>query len=364
MSTDEHDNSNDESGEEIASARGEFLVYRTEDGQTRVECRFEDDTIWLSQGFLAELYQTSKQNISLHLRNLFKEGELRPEAVIKEYLTTAPDGKSYRVKHYSLEAILAVGYRVRSNRGTEFRRWATGRLREYLTKGFVMDDERLKHPPVPGSGVPDYFDELLERIRDIRASERRMYLRVREIFSLAADYEPSAEETTRFFQHMQNKLHYAATGHTAAELIHGRADHTQPNMGLRSWKGDQVRSADVTVAKNYLNEPEIDELNRIVTMWLDFAEDQARRRRQVFMQDWQDKLDQFLEFNDRSVLSGRGGMRKSTADDKARAEYRHFEERRRALREATGEEETLRALEDWARRATGDDRSNNEDEPE
>lgn len=335
--------------EDIASARGEFLVYQSEDGSTRVECRFEDDTIWLSQALMADLYQTSKQNVSLHLRNLFEEGELDRSAVVKDYLTTAPDGKSYRVKHYNLDAILAVGYRVRSHRGTQFRRWATDRLREYLTKGFAMDDERLRNPP--GPGVPDYFDELLERIRDIRASERRMYLRVREIFALAADYEPSAEDTQRFFQRMQNKLHYAATGQTAPELIHSRADHTAPNMGLTSWKGGEVRSVDVTIAKNYLSAEEITALNRIVAMWLDFAEDQASRRKQVFMQDWQAKLDQFLDFNDRAVLSGHGSVRKSTADCKAREEYARFEERRRALKEVEGEEDTIRALEDLVRKA-------------
>lgn len=335
-------------GDDVLSASGEVLFYQTEDGHTRLECRFADESIWLSQAMMAELYQTSKQNISLHLRNVFDDGELEPEAVIKDYLTTATDGKRYRVKHYNLEAIIAVGYRVRSHRGTQFRRWATDRLKEYLTKGFVMDDERLKNPP--GPGVPDYFDELLERIRDIRASEQRMYLRVREIFSLAADYEPNAEETRRFFQHIQNKLHYAATGQTAPELIHGRADHTQLNMGLTSWKGGEVRSADVTVAKNYLGTDEIQSLNRIVTMWLDFAEDQAQRRRQVFMEDWQQKLDQFLEFNDREVLSGHGRVRKSAADQKAREEYEQFEERRRALKEAQGEDDTFRALEDYARK--------------
>lgn len=343
--------------EDIASARGEFLVYQSEDGSTRVECRFEDDTIWLSQALMAELYQTSKQNISLHLRNLFEEGELDRAAVIKDYLTTAPDGKRYSVKHYSLDAILAVGYRVRSHRGTQFRRWATERLREYLTKGFALDDERLRNPP--GPGVPDYFDELLERIRDIRASERRMYLRVREIFALAADYEPSAKDTQRFFQYMQNKLHFAATGQTAPELIHSRADHTAPNMGLTSWKGGEVRSADVTIAKNYLQADEITELNRIVTMWLDFAEDQAKRRKQVFMKDWQEKLDQFLAFNERRVLSGHGTVRKSVADEKARAEYARFEERRRPLKEEAGADDTLRALEELARKPSkGNDGGN------
>ncbi len=291
--------------DDISSASGEFLVYETGDGTTRVECRFEEDTVWLSQAMVAELYDKDVRTINEHLKNIFSEGELAPEATIRKFRIVRQEGArevTRTIEHYSLDAILPVGYRIRSQRGTRFRRWATDRLREYLTKGFVMDDERLKNPP--GPGVPDYFDELLERIRDIRASERRMYLRVRDIFALAADYEPRPEETQRFFQEIQNKLHYAATGHTAPELIHQRADHSEPNMGLTSWKGDEVRVGDVTVAKNYLSAGEITELNRIVTMWLDFAEDQARRRRQVFMEDWREKLDQFLAFNDRDVLAG------------------------------------------------------------
>lgn len=212
-------------------------------------------------------------------------------------MTTAADGKQYRIAHYSLDAILAVGYRVRSPRGTQFRRWATERLREYLVKGFTLDDERLKNPPVAGSAVPDRFDELLSRIRDIRASERRMYLRVREIFAMAADYAPALPETTRFFRFIQNKLHFAVTGKTAAELIAERADSGSPNMGLTTWKSGSVQKTDVTVAKNYLRKPEIDELNRIVTMWLDFAEDQALRRKEVFLKDWAERLDAFLTFN-------------------------------------------------------------------
>ena len=212
-------------------------------------------------------------------------------------MTTAADGKQYRIAHYSLDAILAVGYRVRSPSGTQFRRWATERLREYLVKGFTLDDERLKNPPVAGSAVPDRFDELLSRIRDIRASERRMYLRVREIFAMAADYAPALPETTRFFRFIQNKLHFAVTGKPAAELIAERADSGSPNMGLTTWKSGSVQKTDVTVAKNYLRKPEIDELNRIVTMWLDFAEDQALRRKEVFLKDWAERLDAFLTFN-------------------------------------------------------------------
>jgi hypothetical protein len=350
-----HDDEPGEAGPEeyVPSSSGEVLFYQTGDGQMRIECRFQDETVWLTQALMAELYQVTVPTINAHLRACFEQGELERDRTIRRFLIVRQEGErevSREIAHYNLDAVLAVGYRVRSPRGTEFRRWATERLSEYLTKGFVMDDERLKNPP--GPGVPDYFDELLERIRDIRASEQRMYLRVREIFALAADYEPGAEETQRFFQHMQNKLHYAATGQTAPELIHERADHTAPNMGLTSWKGSEVRAGDVTVAKNYLGTDEISELNRIVSMWLDFAEDQARRRKQVFMEDWQQKLDQFLDFNDRAVLSGHGTVRKSKADEKARAEYARFAERRRALKEETGEEETLRALEELARRST------------
>ncbi|HYD47726.1 MAG TPA: virulence RhuM family protein, partial [Terriglobales bacterium] len=253
------------------------------------------------------------------------------------------------IDHYSLDAILAVGYRVRSTRGMQFRIWATEQLREYLAKGFTMDDERLRNPPVAGSGVPDYFDELLERIRDIRASERRMYLRVREIFALASDYDPKRSEVASFFQTIQNKLHFAATGYTAAELIAARADGGQPNMGLTTWKGDVVRKGDVTIAKNYLSQEEIAELNRIVTMWLDFAEDQARRRKQVFLKDWEAKLDEFLRFNERTVLTNKGGVSKAQADQRAEAEYEMFASRRRALLEAEAELSQSQGLEDAAK---------------
>jgi hypothetical protein len=262
---------------------------------------------------MAELFHTTQQNISQHIQNVYEEGELEPEATHKKFLSVRQEGNRQvqrKLDFYNLDMIISVGYRVKSIIATRFRIWATERLKEYIVKGFTMDDERLKNPPVKGSEIPDYFDELLERIRDIRASERRMYLRVREIFALAADYEPTHSETNRFFSIVQNKLHFAATGLTAAELIRSRADHMQPNMGLMTWKGDEVRKSDVTVAKNYLHEEEISELNRIVTMWLDFAEDQAKRRKQVFMQDWERKLDQFLELNDRQVLSLAGKVSK------------------------------------------------------
>jgi len=328
---------------------GEFLLYRTEDGRTRVECRFADETLWLSQASMAALFQTSKQNVAKHLKAIFAEGELEADSVVNQWLTTAADGKAYRVAHYNLAAILAVGYRVRSMRGTQFRRWATERLGEYLLKGFTMDDERLKNPLAAGVAPPDYFGELLERVRDIRASERRMYLRVREIFALAADYEPNLPETTQFFRIIQNKLHFAVTGKTAAELIADRADHRQPQMGLVALQAGEIRKADVTIAKNYLREAEIAELNRIVVMWLDFAEDQAMRRKQVFLNDWQTKLDEFLRFNERGVLSDAGQVSKKSADVHALAQYERFAAARRSERESQGESEAIRALEQAAR---------------
>lgn len=335
-----------------AQQPGEFLLYETEDGRTRVECRFVDDTLWLSQAGMAELFQTTPQNITLHLKGLYAEGEIISEATCKHDLQVRSEGgRQVRrlVKFYNLDAILAVGYRVRSQRGTQFRRWATERLCEYLVKGFTLDDERLKNPPVAGSAVPDRFDELLERIRDIRASERRMYLRVREIFAMAADYSPSLPETTQFFQVIQNKLHFTVTGKTAAELIAQRANSGLPNMGLTTWKSGSVQKADVKVAKNYLNEQEVSELNRIVTMWLDYAEDQARRRKEVFLKDWAEKLDAFVKFNERDVLEGAGKMSKKQADAHAEAQYEEFAARRRALLEADGEAFNMRALEDAAK---------------
>ena len=242
-----------------------------------------------------------------------------------------------------------MGYRVRSARGTQFRRWATERLRDYLVNGFLLDDERLKNPPVGDSAAPDRFNVLLERIRDIRASERRMYLRVREIFAMAADYSPSLPKTTRFFRFIQNKLHFAVTGKTAAELIAERADSTQPHMGLTTWKSGSVQKADVTVAKNYLHEPEIQSLNRIVTMWLDYAEDQALRRKEVFLKDWAEKLDGFLTFNERQVLEGGGKVSNQQATAHAQAQYEQFTAQRRALLESEGAEFNMRALEEAAK---------------
>jgi hypothetical protein len=327
--------------------QGEFLLFQAADGRTRVECRFESDTLWLTQAAMADLYQISPQAITQHIKAVYDEEELDQNLTCKSYLQVALEGDrqvSRNRQHYSLPVIIAVGYRVRSSRGTQFRKWATRTLEEYLVKGFAMDDERLKNPPVGKSSVPDYFDEMLERIRDIRASERRMYLRVKDIFTLAADYSPSNKDTTSFFQTMQNKLHFASTGLTAAELISQRVDASKPNAGLTSFKGDEVRKTDVTVAKNYLYEGEIKALNRIVSMWLDFAEDQAMQRKQVFLQDWKEKLDQFLEFNSRDVLQGAGKVSKAQADSKAKQAYDDYAENRRRLREMEGETLAIEAL--------------------
>ena len=327
--------------------RSEMILYQTADGRTRIECRFEDETIWLPQRMIAELFQKNVRTINEHLVNIYEEGEIEQGATIRKFRIVQPEGQrevARDIEHYSLEAILAVGYRVRSPRGTQFRRWATARLSEYLVKGFTMDDERLKNPPLAGAGVPDYFDELLERIRDIRASEKRVYLRVREILALAADYEPAAKETQVFFQTIQNKLHFAATGKTAPELIAERADAVQPNMGLTSWKGDVVHKGDVTIAKNYLRDDEISGLNRMVVMFLDFAEDQAKRRKQVFLNDWKDKLDDFLRFHERAVLPDAGGVSREAADKKAEQEYRLFSAKRRAQLEAEAERDAMKEL--------------------
>ncbi|MEW6595761.1 MAG: virulence RhuM family protein [Thermodesulfobacteriota bacterium] len=336
----------------LIPGEGEVLIYQTEDGKLKLDVRLENETVWLTQQLIAELFQTTVPNISMHIRNIFTEGELTPEATVKKFLTVRREGSrevSRELEYYNLDMIISVGYRVKSLIATRFRIWATQRLKEYIVKGFVMDDERLKNPPVPGSPVPDYFDEMLARIRDIRASERRMYLRVKEIFAMAADYEPSRPEAARFFSIIQNKLHFAATGLTAPELVRARADHLLPNMGLTSWKAGEVRKIDVTVAKNYLNEEEIDELNRIVVMWLDFAEDQARRRKQVFMKDWERKLDDFLRFNDRRVLPNAGGVSRKSAEEHALGEYERFAKRRREYKESQGEAESIAQLEAAAR---------------
>lgn len=314
-----------------------IILYTTEDGLSQFTLRELGQQLWLTQLEIAELYQTSKQNISKHIKAILAENELAENSVVNFQLTTAADGKNYNTQIYALPMILAIGYRVRSTRGTQFRQWATRTLGEYIEKGFVLDEVRLKNPPIGANQADDYFDLLLEKIRDIRASERRMYLRVREIFTLAADYQPSFKETTQFFQKIQNKLHFACTDHTAAEIIFQRANAELPNMGLTNFQGSEVVKKDVVVAKNYLNEQEITVLNRIVSMWLDFAEDQASRKKQFFLKDWEEKLDAFLAFNDRNILKNQGSISKKQADEKALEEYEKFNQQRRLEKEKLGE---------------------------
>ena len=306
--------------------QSEIILYQTEDGRTRIQCRLENDTIWLTQAQIAELFQTTPQNVTLHLKAIFAEGELPEAATCKDYLQVRSEGGrevARKLRHYRLEAIVAVGYRVRSLRGTQFRQWATARLSEYLVKGFTMDDERLKNPP--GKGHKDYFDELLERIRDIRSSERRFYQKVLDIYATSVDYTPDAEVSQQFFAAVQNKMHWATHGHTAAEIIQERADAEQPFMGLLTTRpGGIVRREDVTIAKNYLTEEELQVLNRIVNLYLEYAELQALERKAMTMRDWIAKLDDFLKASGRELLKHGGKITAEAAKAKAELEYDRY----------------------------------------
>lgn len=301
----------------------ELILYQTEDGLTRVQLRVVDGSVWLSQLEIAELFATTKQNVSLHAANVLKEGELSADSVVKDSLTTAADGKNYRTKLYRLEMILAVGYRVKGHRGTQFRQWATARLSEYLVKGFTMDDERLKNPPGPGQ--TDYFDELLARIRDIRSSERRFYQKVLDIYATSVDYAPDTELAQQFFATVQNKMHWATHGHTAAEIIHQRANAAQPYMGLQTTRpGGVVRKEDVSVAKNYLSAEELQVLNRIVNLYIEYAELQALERKPMTMLNWLTKLDEFLKISGRQLLDHAGQISAANAKAKAELEYASY----------------------------------------
>ena len=308
---------------------GEFLLYQTEDGQTRIECRLEGETIWLTQRLMAELFQTSVSNVNQHLKTIYDEGELARAATIKKYLIVQTEGNrlvSRPVDHYSLDAILSVGYRVRSHRGTQFRIWATERLREYLVKGFAMDDARLKQ-----AGGGQYFEELLARIRDIRSSERVFWQKVLDIYAMSIDYDPAIEASAIFFKTVQNKMHWASHGQTAAEIVHARTDASQPNMGLTSWSGSKPRKADVTIAKNYLQADEIEALNRIVTAYLEFAELQALNRNPMTMEGWIAKLDDFLKLSDRDVLSHAGKISHQQAKEKSESQYDTYKQQQASL---------------------------------
>lgn len=306
---------------------GEIILYTGEDGSLAVRLRAEDGTVWLTRTEIADLFQTTPQNITLHIQGVCAEDEVDLEATSKDYLLVQTEGKrsvQREVKLYNLNMILAVGYRVRSSRGTQFRKWATTHLQEYLVKGFVMDDARLKEPK-----PWDYFDEWLERIRDIRASEKRFYQKVRDLYTTAIDYDSKNQQAQLFFKKVQNKMLWAVTKHTAAELIVERADPKLPNMGLTNWEGSRVRQKDVTIAKNYLEQLEVEELNEIVVMYLDYAENQAKRRKTVTMAEWEEKLDAFLTFNERDLLDHAGKVSAQVAEKLALERYSEFDDKRK-----------------------------------
>lgn len=310
---------------------GKILIYQNEKGDTKIDVYFEEDTIWMTQRSMAELYQVTPQNITAHIKHIYDDGELEHTATCKNYLQVQTEGNRKirrNTKLYNLDMILAVGYRVRSNVGMHFRRWASSVLTEYMKKGFALNDDRLREPKEFGA---DYFDELLERIRDIRASEKRVYTKVKEIFALSVDYDSKSQAAQKFFKSVQNKLEYAATGHTAPEIIAERADATQNNMGLTSFKGAKVRRGDVTVAKNYMTHEEIHTLNLIVNMYLDYAELQAKSHHEMHMADWGQKLSEFLRFNGREVLENFGTIKREIAQQLALEEYKKYDAHRRSI---------------------------------
>jgi len=321
-----------------------IIIYNTADGKASVALYARNSMIWMSQNQLAELFDTSVPNISMHITNILKEGELEQDSVVKDYLTTASDGKEYKVAFYTLEMILAIGFRVRSKRGTQFRIWANKHLKEYLVKGFVMDDERLKNP----DGRPDYFDEFLERIREIRASEKRFYQKLKELFALSSDYDKTDKATQMFFAETQNKLLYAVTKKTAAEIILSRADEHSPNMALSHWKGHKVRKQDIYIAKNYLTEDEIDTLNRLVVIFLETAELRVKERIDISMKFWTENVDKILEFNDKPLLIGKGTVSHASMEHIVKEIYEKFDKRRKefeAIKTDEAEIEELKELE-------------------
>jgi len=318
-----------------------IIIYKTQDGKVKLSLYARDGSVWMNQNQIAELFDTSKQNISYHIINILEDNELDENSVVKNYLTTASDGKSYEVTFYSLDMILAIGFRVRSKRGTQFRQWANRNLKEYMIKGFLIDDDRLKNP----DGRPDYFDELLARIRDIRASEKRFYQKVRDLFKLSNDYDETDKATQMFFAETQNKLLFAVTNQTAAEIIVSRADAQKQNMGLTSWKGTIVRKGDVFTAKNYLTEDEIDTLNRLVVVFLESAELRAKNRQDITMDFWQTNVDKIIEFNDKKLLKDRGSVSKSQMEKIAGQVYEDFNNKRKIADAQQADLEDLKQIE-------------------
>lgn len=326
----------------MISNESNIIIYNTPDGKASVALYTRDGKVWLNQKQIGELFGTSVPTVNAHISKILKEGELDSDSVIRNYLTTASDGKQYDVIYYSLEMILAIGYRVRGVRGTQFRQWATRHLSEYLIKGFTMDDERLKNP----DGRPDYFDELLLRIRDIRASEKRFYQKLRDLFKLSSDYEVKEKATQMFFAETQNKLLFAVTHHTAAEIIVSRADDTKPNMGLTTWKGSIVRKGDILIAKNYLSEDEIDTLNRLVSLFLESAELRVKERKDLTLDFWRENVKMLLSFQGKELLVGNGSVSSSEMEEHVRAIYEKFDAKRKAYDAQLADEEDMRLLED------------------
>ncbi len=319
-----------------------LIIYNTADGKASVILHARDGNIWMNQQQLAELFDTSVPNVSMHVSNILNENELDRNSVIKNYLTTAADGKKYEVTFYSLEMILAIGFRVRSKRGTQFRIWANRNLKEYMVKGFIMDDERMKNP----DGRPDYFDELLDRIREIRASEKRFYQKVKDLLALSSDYDASDKSTQMFFAETQNKLLYAVTHQTAAEIVVNRADSNQPNMGLTSWKGIKVRQQDIIIAKNYLNREELDTLNRLTVIFLETAELRVKERKDINLDFWRNNVDRILEFNDRNVLRDAGSISKIQMEEKVMQIYSEFDKKRKLHEAEQADLDDLKLLEE------------------
>lgn len=318
-----------------------IIIYKTQDGKAKISLYARDGSVWMNQNQIAELFDTSKQTISYHMLNILEENELNEKSVVKNYLTTASDGKNYEVAFYSLDMILAIGFRVRSKRGTQFRQWANRNLKEYMIKGFIMDDERLKNP----DGRPDYFDELLARIRDIRASEKRFYQKIRDLFSISNDYDKTDKATQMFFAETQNKMLYAVTNQTAAEIVSSRADAQKPNMGLTSWKGTIVRKGDIFTAKNYLTEDEIDTLNRLVVVFLESAELRAKNRQDITMDFWRENVDRIIEFNDKDVLKNRGKISNAQMEKQVSEIYEDFNQRRKIADAQQADLEDLEQIE-------------------
>lgn len=320
-----------------------IIIYKTDDGKVKIALYAKDGSIWLNQNQLANLFDTSKQSISYHIINILEDNELDKNSVVKNYLTTASDGKSYEVTFYSLEMILAIGFRVRSKRGVQFRQWANRHLKEFMVKGFLMDDERLKNP----DGRPDYFDELLARIRDIRASEKRFYQKVRDLFMLSSDYDATDKATQMFYAQTQNKILYAITGQTAAEIVVSRADASKSNMALTSWEGSVVRKGDIYIAKNYLTEDEIDTLNRFVMVFLESAELRAKNRQDITMDFWRENIDKIITFNDKELLKGNGSISNEQMKKLVGKVYEEFDTKRKQFEAQQADLYDLKEIEDW-----------------